>query len=159
MDIGCYMIHASRFAFGEEPQRVVGLIDRDPVFKTDRLCSAVLDFRGGQSIFTCSTQLIPYQRIHFLGTKGRIELEVPVNAPTDRETRIFIDRTGDLTGSGIEMETFPTQDQYTLQGDAFSMAILEDSQVPVSLEDAIANMSVIDAIFRSSDQNGWVRVE
>jgi len=159
MDIGCYMIHASRFAFGEEPQRVVGLIDRDPVFKTDRLCSAVLDFRGGQSIFTCSTQLIPYQRIHFLGTKGRIELEVPVNAPTDRETRIFIDRTGDLTGSGIEMETFPTQDQYTLQGDAFSMAILEDSQVPVSLEDAIANMSVIDAIFRSSDQNGWVRIE
>jgi predicted dehydrogenase len=155
MDIGCYMIHASRFAFGEEPQRVVGLIDRDPTFKTDRLSSAILDFRSGQSVFTCSTQLIPYQRVHFLGTKGRIELEVPVNAPTDRETRIFIDRTGDLTGSGITIEAFPAQDQYSLQGDAFSRAILEDSQVPVSIEDAIANMSVIEALFRSAELERW----
>lgn len=155
MDIGCYMIHASRYAFGEEPQRVVGLVDRDPVFKTDRLSSAILDSRGGQSIFTCSTQLIPYQRIHFLGTKGRIELEVPVNAPTDRETRIFIDRTGDLTGSGITTETFPAQDQYTMQGDAFSRAILEDTAVPVSIEDAVANMSVIEAVFRSAELDRW----
>ncbi len=155
MDIGCYMIPASRYAFGEEPRRAVGLIDRDPTFKTDRLTSAILDFRSGQSIFTCSTQLIPYQRIHFLGTKGRIELEVPVNAPTDRETRIFIDRTGDLTGSGITTETFPAQDQYTLQGDAFSKAILENSAVPVSIEDAIANMSVIEAIFQSAELERW----
>jgi predicted dehydrogenase len=158
LDIGCYMIHASRYAFGEEPRRVVGLVDRDPVFKTDRLSSAILDFRTGQSIFTCSTQLIPYQRIHFVGTKGRIELEVPVNAPTDRETRIFIDRTGDLTGSGIATETFPAQDQYTLQGDAFSKAILEDLAVPVSIEDAIGNMSVIEAVFRSAELDRWERV-
>jgi len=158
MDIGCYMIHASRYAFGEEPRRVVGLIDRDPVFKTDRLSSAILDFRCGQSIFTCSTQLIPYQRIHFLGTKGRIELEVPVNAPTDRETRIFIDRTGDLAGSGITKETFPARDQYTMQGDAFSRAILENSEVPVSIEDAIANMSVIEAVFRSAKLDSWERI-
>ena len=155
MDIGCYLIHASRYAFGEEPLRVVGLVDRDPVFKTDRLSSAILDFRGGQSIFTCGTQLIPFQRIQFFGAKGRIEIEVPVNAPKDRETRIFIDRTGDLTGSGIETETFPVQDQYTLQGDAFSMAILDDSAVPVSIEDAIANMSVIDAVFRSAESASW----
>jgi predicted dehydrogenase len=158
MDIGCYMIHASRYTFGGEPSRVVGLIDRDPEFKTDRLCSAILDFPGGQSIFTCSTQLIPYQRIHFLGTKGRIELEVPVNAPTDRPTRIFIDKTGDLTGSGIVTETFPPQDQYTLQGDAFSRAILENSPVPVSIEDAIANMAVIDAVFRSAKSHTWEQV-
>lgn len=159
MDIGCYMIHASRYAFGEEPRRAVGLIDRDPAFKTDRLCSVILDFPGGQSIFTCSTQLIPYQRIHFLGTKGRIELEVPVNAPTDRETRIFIDKTGDLAGTGIVTETFPAQDQYTLQGEAFSRAILEDSPVPVSIEDAIANMSVIEAVFRSAELNRWENVD
>jgi predicted dehydrogenase len=158
MDIGCYMIHASRYAFGAEPRRVVGLIDRAPVFKTDRLTSAILDFSSGQSIFTCSTQLIPYQRIHFLGTKGRIELEVPVNAPIDRETRILIDRTGDLTGSGITTETFPAQDQYALQGDAFSRAILENSKVPVTIEDAIANMCVIEAIFRSAELDRWEQV-
>jgi len=76
-DIGCYMIHASRYAFRQEPTRVVGLVERDPQMHTDRLTSALLDFPGGQSIFTCSTQLVPYQRVHFLGTRGRIEIEIP----------------------------------------------------------------------------------
>jgi predicted dehydrogenase len=155
MDIGCYMIHASRYGFAQEPTRVISLIDRDPQMHTDRLTSAILEFPGGHSIFTCSTQLIPFQRIHFLGTRGRIEIEIPVNAPPDRPTRIFIDSTGDLSGSGIATETFPPCDQYTLQGDAFSKAILEDTQVPVSLEDGIANMAVIDAVFASAISGKW----
>jgi predicted dehydrogenase len=155
MDIGCYMIHASRYAFAQEPIRVVGLIDHDPVMKTDRLTSAMLDFEGGQSIFTCSTQLVPYQRIHFLGTRGRIELEIPFNAPPDRPTRLFIDSGKDVFGGGIETETFPVCDQYTLQGEAFSKAILEDTEVPVSVEDAIGNMAVIEAIFASATSGQW----
>ena len=155
MDIGCYLIHASRYAFAQEPTRVVGLIDSDPEMHVDRLTSAILDFPGGQSIFTCSTQLIPYQRIHFFGTHGRIEIEIPFNAPPDRPTRLFIDASGDLFGGGITTETFPTCDQYTLQGDAFSKAILEDTEVPVSLEDAIRNMAVIDAVFKSAETSQW----
>jgi predicted dehydrogenase len=154
-DIGCYCIHASRFAFGAQPKRVVACLDRDPQFKTDRLGSAILEFPGGQSIFTCSTQLIPYQRIHFLGTRGRIELEIPFNAPPDRPTRMFIDGTGDLTGSGISTEIFPVDDQYTMQGEAFAKAIREGGEVPVSVEDAIGNMAVIEAIFESARTNQW----
>jgi predicted dehydrogenase len=154
-DIGCYMIHASRYAFAQEPTRVVGAIDRDPQMKTDRLTSALMEFPSGHAIFTCSTQLIPYQRINFLGTHGRIELEIPVNAPPDRETRIFIDATGDLTGSGITVETFPISDQYTMQGDAFAKAVFEDAEVPVTIEDSIGNMAVIDAIFRSASSGMW----
>jgi len=156
MDIGCYMIHASRYAFAQEPKRVVGLIDRDPKMHIDRLTSAILDFEGGPSIFTCSTQLVPYQRIHFFGTKGRIEIEIPFNAPKDRPTRIFIDDGGELFGSGITTETFPASDQYTLQGDAFSRAVLEGSEVPVPVEDAIRNMAVIEAIFGSAASGEWV---
>ena len=100
-DIGCYLIHASRYAFKQEPKRVVATLDRDPEMHIDRLASAILEFPGGHSIFTCSTQLIPYQRVNFLGTRGRIELEIPFNAPPDRPTRLFIDSTGDLTGSGV----------------------------------------------------------
>jgi len=156
MDIGCYMIHAARYAFQQEPTRVVSTIDRDPEMKTDRLTSAILDFSGGrQTIFTCSTQLVPYQRLHFIGTKGRIELEIPVNAPPDRPTRLFIDSGIDLFGGGITTETFPVCDQYTLQGDAFSKAILDNTEVPVPLEDAIANMAVIEAIFRSAETGQW----
>jgi predicted dehydrogenase len=155
LDIGCYCIHASRFAFGHEPTRVVGLAERDPVMKIDRLTSAILDFQSGQSIFTCSTQLIPYQRVQFFGTKGRIEIEIPFNAPKDRPTRIFIDEGGDIFGSGIVTEEFPTADQYTMQGDAFSKAVLEGTEVPVPLEDAIANMAVIEAVFRSGETGQW----
>jgi predicted dehydrogenase len=155
LDIGCYSIHASRFAFGQEPSRVVASVERDPDMHTDRLTSAILDFPGGQSIFTCSTQLVPYQRIHFFGTKGRIEIEIPFNAPPDRSTRIFIDDGGDLFGADISVEEFPVCDQYTLQGDAFSKAILDGAEVPVTLEDAIRNMAVIEAIFRSGQTGRW----
>ncbi|HEV2213937.1 MAG TPA: Gfo/Idh/MocA family oxidoreductase [Terracidiphilus sp.] len=154
-DIGCYSIHLSRYAFAQEPTRVLACIELDPEFGTDRLTSAILDFPVGQSIFTCSTQLVPYQRVHFLGSHGRIEIEIPFNAPPDRPTRLFIDSTGDLTGSGITTETFPIADQYTLQGDAFSRAVLEGGQVPVPLEDAIANMAVIEALFRSAKSSHW----
>ena len=155
MDIGCYLIHTARYAFRQEPRRVVGLIDRDPQMGIDRLTSALLDFPGGQAVFTCSTQLVPYQPIQFLGTHGRIEIEIPYNAPPDRPTRLFIDSTGDLFGSGIATETFPICDQYTLQGDAFSRALLEDTELPVPIEDSIKNMAVIEAIFNSAKSGQW----
>ena len=154
-DIGCYLIHASRYAFGREPQRVVALLERDPKFGSDRLASALLDFAGGHATFTCSTQMIPHQRVNFLGSRGRIEIEIPFNAPIDRLTRIFIDATGDLNGSGIREEAFPIGDQYTLQGDAFAKAALDGGEVPVPLEDSIGNMAAIEAIFRSAESGRW----
>lgn len=155
LDIGCYCIHASRYVFGGPPQRVIGLVDRDPAMHIDRLTSAILQFAGGQSIFTCSTQLVGHQRVQFLGTKGRIELPIPFNAPPDRPTRLFIDDGSDINGGGIVTETFPVCDQYALQGDAFARAILEGAEVQVSVEDAIENMAVIDAIFRSAETGKW----
>ena len=156
-DIGCYCIQAARYAFGAEPKRVVGCIDRDPGMQIDRLTSGILEFAGGQSIFTCSTQFVPYQRVQFFGTTGRIEIEIPFNAPKDRPTRIFIDG-GELFGAERMTEEFPICDQYTLQGDEFSKAILDDTEVPVPLEEAIRNMKVIEAIFQSAKSGGWADV-
>jgi predicted dehydrogenase len=154
MDIGCYLVHASRYAFGREPTQVVACIDRDPKFHTDRLTSAILEFPAGQSILTCSTQLAPYQRMQFFGTRGRIEFEIPFGAPNDRPTRLFIGDDSDDFGS-VTTESIPACDQYTLQGDAFSKAVLEDTDVPVSVEDAIKNMAVIEAIFNSARSGRW----
>ena len=159
LDIGCYCIQAARYGFGQEPRRVVGLVERDPKMGIDRLTSAMLDFEGGQAIFTCSTQMVPYQKVLFFGTKGRIEMEIPFNAPKDRPTRIFVDETGELFGSGIKVEEFPTADQYTMQGDAFSQAVVEGGEVPVPLEEAIRNMAVIEAVFRSAETGQWERPE
>lgn len=155
MDIGCYPIATSRFIFGAEPSRVVALVERDPDFQTDRLASAILDFSAGQAIFTCSTQMVPYQRMQFLGTKGRIEIEIPFNAPNDRPCRIFIDDGRDVFGGGVSTESFPVCDQYAIQGDAFSRAIRGEGDVPVPLEDALRNMAVIEAIFRSAETGRW----
>ncbi len=158
-DIGCYCIQSARMAFDQEPKRVVALIERDPRMRTDRLASGILDFPAGQAIFICSTQMIPYQRVHFFGAHGRIEIEIPFNAPNDRPTRLFIDSTGDLDYSGIATESFPAADQYTLQGDAFARAVLDNTEAPVPLEDSIANMAVIQAIFRSGDSGHWEPVQ
>ena len=141
LDIGCYPVHASRWFFGAEPRRVSSRIERDPDFGVDRMTSGLLDFPNGQTLFTVATQMNPYQRIRFFGSKGDIEIEIPFNAPADRETRIFV-----TAGDVRRTETFPVCDQYTLQGDAFARAILSDGEVPVSLEDALGNMRVIDAL-------------
>jgi len=159
LDIGCYCIQAARYGFGQEPRRVIGLVERDPKFKTDRLTSALLDFEAGQAIFTCSTQLVPYQRVQFFGTKGRIEMEIPFNAPPDRPTRILIDSGQDLFGGGVRIEEFDICDQYTLQGDQFSQAVRGEGEVPTPLEDSLANMAVIEAMFESETSGHWEPVK
>jgi len=155
MDIGCYPITTSRWIFGEEPLRVAATVERDPEFQTDRLSSAIMEFPSGHSVFTCSTQLVPYQRMQFLGTKGRIEIKIPFNAPNDRPCEILVDDGRDIFGSGITKEEIPTCDQYAIQGDAFSKAVREGGEVPVPLEDAIANMAAIEALFRSAESGRW----
>jgi len=155
MDIGCYPITMSRFMFGLEPQRVLGCIERDPDLGTDRLTSAILDFSIGQASFTCSTQMVPYQRMQLCGTRGRIEVEIPFNAPTDRPTRILIHDGKDLAGNNPEVVEFSPCNQYTIQGDLFSRAIIESGVQAIPLEDSVKNMTVIDALFRSAAGGDW----
>jgi predicted dehydrogenase len=155
MDVGCYPITMSRFLFEAEPLRVMGLVERDPRFGTDRLSSALLDFAAGQSVFTCGTQLVPYQRVQIYGIAGRIELEIPFNAPNDRPCRIFVDDGGDLHGAGVETLSFDTCDQYTIQAELFSRAIRDGLPAPLPLEDAVLNMRVIDALSRSAKSGSW----
>jgi predicted dehydrogenase len=153
MDIGCYCISFPRFILDKEPERVAGTIDYDPDMNTDRYTSALLSFSspGVVSSFTCSTQLVNYQQANILGTNGRIEIEIPINAPSDKSTRIWL-----ITNDSKEEITFPPVNQYTLQGDAFSKAVLEDTEVPTPLTDAVYNMKVIDAIIKSNETNGWI---
>ncbi len=158
MDIGCYPITMSRFLFGEEPRRAVGVMELDPEMGTDRLTSAVLHFPSGQSAFTCSTQAVPYQMFQILGTLGRIEMEIPFNAPPDRVTRLFVDTGADLFGGGKRTEEFPICDQYTIQGDLFSLALRGEGPVPTPLEDSVANMRVIAAVARSAESGRWETV-
>jgi len=159
MDVGCYPITISRWLFGAEPAEVVGLIERDPEMHIDRLTSGLLRFEKGQATFSCAGQLVHYQAMQIFGTTGRISVEIPFNPPLDDGCRVLVDDGRDVTGGGIETITFPPVDQYTLQADRFSEAIRGVGTVPVSLEDAMGNMAVIDALFRSAESREWERPE
>ena len=151
MDIGCYCISAPRFIFGREPNRVCGWVEHDPTFGTDRFASGLMDFGSGTATFTCSTQLAPYQRVNIFGTVGRVEIEIPFNAPPDKPCRIWHEKEGQ-----IEEIVFEVCDQYSVQGELFSRAIIDDTPVPTPLSDGVANMRIIEAINASAKSGGWV---
>ncbi len=151
MDIGCYCISLSRFIFDAEPQRVFGIVEYDPEYKIDRLSSAILDFGRGTSTFTCATQLAPYQRVNIFGTRGRVEIDIPFNAPPDRPCTMRHQHGAEIEGIVLDI-----CDQYTIQGDLFSLAVLNNTEVPTPLEDAVANMEVIEAVVRSAKSGTWV---
>lgn len=157
LDIGCYAVVAGRYFFDAEPVRGIALVDRDPAFGVDRTTSALVDFGAGRQLaFTVSTQAVPYQRLQALGTRGRIEIEIPFNAPADRPTRIFVD-DGSLHGGGSARAIeFPVVDHYRLQGEAFSRAVRGAEPLAYGLEDALRNMSILDALRRSETSGAWV---
>ncbi len=159
MDIGCYLINTSRFLLGREPERVSGAIDRDPAMKVDRLTSMLLDYGGVHLVGTCSMQMVYYQRMQIFGSKGLIDIRIPFNAPPDRPCEIVVDSGKDLFGGGQEVLTVPVCDQYTIQGDLFSRAVLEDRPAPEPLEDSVRNMECIEAVFRSAESGRWEQAD
>jgi predicted dehydrogenase len=153
MDIGCYSLSLARFIFDKEPQRVWGVMDYDPEFKTDRLTSGILDFGKGTSTFTCSTQLVPFQQANILGTKGRIKIDIPFVPPPDHPSRIW-----HFHGDQTDEIVLDICNHYSIQGDLFSLAVLEDTEVPTPLEDAVANMRVIEAVIRSAESGCEIKL-
>lgn len=159
MDIGCYPITAARYLFEGEPLRVVSLVERDQSFGTDRLASVIADFGGGRQLsFICSTQATPHQRVQVLGDKAKLEIVIPFNAPADERTAITIDTGRPPDGSLARREILPACDQYTEQAEAFALAVLGEKPLPWGVEDAIASMRVIDAIFESEKTGAWAKV-
>ena len=155
-DIGCYAVAAGRWFFEGEPERVAATIDRDPAFGTDRRTSALLDFGAGRHLdFTVSTQAVPYQRVQISGTKKRLEIRIPFNAPPDASTTLLLDDGSQLDGSTIVAETVPACDHYTLQGDAFARAVRGETALPYGVADAVQNMRIIEALFRSETSGRW----
>lgn len=156
MDIGCYPMVAGRFLFEADPQRVLALIDRDPTFGTDRLSTVVMDFGAGRHLsFTVSTQATPFQRTQVLGDRGRLEVEIPVNAPQGEETRIRLDDGSHPGGANAVVETIPACDQYGLQAETFGRAVLGEAPLDYGIEDSITNMAILDAMFRSEKSGQW----
>jgi predicted dehydrogenase len=151
-DIGCYSVNVARMLFRSEPEWVEATIVRDPVFGTDVLTSALLDFDGRHATFTCSTQLEPEQRVHIHGTAGRVLVEIPFNIPPDRATRFLVYAGGDPpVAPGVEIHEVASADQYRIQAEEFSRAIRTGTAVPIPIEDAIANLRVLERVLAAAE--------
>ncbi len=159
LDIGCYPVVGARFLFESEPKRVVSLIERDPDFRTDRLASVIADFGGGRQLsFVCSTQAVPNQSLEVIGSKARVEIVIPFNAPADAPTALLFDSGHAMDASLARREIMPPVDQYTEQAEAFAQLVLGRSESSFGVEDAIMNMRVLDAIFQSERTGAWAEV-
>ena len=148
-DVGCYTVNLSRMLFGAEPVRVQGSVHRDPELGVDVLTSGILDFPNGVATFTCSTRAEPDQRVHVYGTKGRISIEIAFNIPLDLPTRVFVTAGGDPpVAPDTEVLTFEPANQYTIQAERFAAAVLGGTPAPIPPSDAVANLRVIQELFR-----------
>ncbi|MGO9309842.1 MAG: Gfo/Idh/MocA family protein [Spirochaetia bacterium] len=152
-DIGCYAVSCARFLIGREPTRVISLVHRDPKLGTDILASGILDFGTIRSMFTVGTQTHPVQRVDALGSGGEISVLLPFNAYPDTPLQLSV-----TTGLGTRQVYSPPTDQYVEMFEAFSRAIREGDAAPTPPEDAVANMKVLDALFRSEKSGAWEKV-
>ena len=153
MDIGCYAISVPRFFTESEPSRVVSTIRRDPDFKTDMLTSAILDFDQVQATFTVGTKTYPYQKVEIFGTSGNIIVQIPFNTFPDVPAVISVD-----TKIGVRHIEFGPADHYGIQFEKMAQAIVDNKPVPTSPIDAVNNMKVIDAVFKSAEEGRWIDV-
>jgi predicted dehydrogenase len=155
-DVGCYPIITARYLFGTEPDRAIALCDRDADLGVDRVTSGMLRFPGGgQLVFSSALQLAPYQRVVVLGSEGRIELAVPFTPAKEHGCRIVIDSGKSLDGSSAVYEDLAPVDQFKLQCDLAAAVFQGDCTQEFPIEDAIANMRVIDALYRSAQSGRW----
>jgi predicted dehydrogenase len=153
MDIGCYSVNLSRMLFGDEPTSVAASIVRDPASGVDILTSGLLTFPAGMATFTCATQLEPDQRVHVYGTAGRIEIEIPFNIPPDLPSRVLVTAGGDPpVAPATEILEFAPADPYGVEAQRFAEVVLDGAALPITLDDSVANMRVIERLFEAANQ-------
>ena len=158
-DIGCYTIVAARWFMEAEPVRVAATMTIDPEFGTDRLTSALLDFGDGRTCtMQVSTQSVFHQRVHVIGDRARLEITIPFNQPVDASTTYLVHDGSSAHGLDARATVVPVADQYALQAVAFCRRVREERPTTGPLLDAIANMRVIDAVFRSAASGAFETV-
>lgn len=146
MDAGCYAVHMVRTFGGSTPAVTSARAKlRDP--QIDRAMTADLAFDAGHTgQVRCSmwSARLLETSARIVGERGELRLFNPV-------TPHLVNRLAIRTPEGKRVEHFPRRPSYAYQLDAFAAAVLRGEPVPTSPEDAIENMTVIDAIYRAAD--------
>ena len=145
MDAGCYAVHMARTFGGGTPEVVSAQAKlRDP--QVDRAMTAELRFAGGHTggvrCSMWSSHLLQFSA-RVVGDRGALRVLNPV-AP-----QIF-HRLSVRSADGKRVERLTRRASYAYQLDAFAAAVLRGDPVMTTPEDAVENMTVIDAIYRAA---------
>jgi predicted dehydrogenase len=145
MDAGCYAVHMVR-TFGGSTPNVVSARAKLRNAQVDRAMTAELTFSEGHTgrvrCSMWSSRLLEIST-RVVGERGELSLFNPV-------TPQFIHRLAIRLPDGKRIERFPRRASYAYQLDAFAAAVLRGEPVKTTPEDAIENMTVIDAIYRAA---------
>jgi len=100
-----------------------------------------------------------HQHTAFFGSHGRIELSNPFAQAPDRQAQILIGGDRGIWDPAVEShETFEPLNMYINQAEKFCQAV-EKGKLEFPLEDALANMRIIDDLFRSGKSGAWENVD
>jgi predicted dehydrogenase len=145
MDAGCYAVHMVRTFGGETPEVVSAQAKlRDP--QVDRAMTAELRFGGGHTgRIRCSmwSSYLLQISAHVVGDRGELRVLNPVLPQ-------MFHRLSIRSADGKRVERFGRRATYAYQLDAFTDAVLRGESVKTTPEDAVQNMTVIDAIYRAA---------
>jgi len=145
MDVGSYTTHMLR-TFGREEPEVTRAVARLSSPEVDRWMQAEFRFPSGHTgRTTCSllsTTLIKIA-VHVKGERGDLRVFNPV-APQ------FYHRLTLRTERGKTVERVSREPTYLFQLRAFAAAVLHGAPTLTPPSDSVANMRVIDAVYRSA---------
>jgi predicted dehydrogenase len=145
MDAGCYAVHMARTFGGSTPEVVSAQAKlRDP--QIDRAMTAELLFFGGHTgRVRCSMWSSHLLQISasVVGDRGKLHVLNPILPQAFHRLAV---RSAD----GKRVERFSRRASYAYQLDAFANAVLRGETVKTTPEDAVENMTVIDAIYRTA---------
>ena len=159
-DLGSYAISACNLVFQRTPSRVVAAMDRDPVFRTDRLTSALLDYGDRHAAFTVGTQAGSnacgtHQQFTVLGSQGWLRLNFGFAHARPTACQLEVGDSSSVGSFPTATYTFESVDHYLLQVERFSRLLLGHSVPSWPIEDALHTLRTIEALFASGRQDGW----
>jgi predicted dehydrogenase len=159
-DLGSYAISACNLVFKRAPARVVATLDRDPAFRIDRLSSALLDYGDRHAAFTVGTQAGSdawgtHQQFSVLGSRGWLRLNFAFAHARPTACQIEVGNASSVGAFPTTTFTFEPANHYALQVERFSRLLLGEPVPHWPIEDALATMRTIEALFASARQGAW----
>jgi predicted dehydrogenase len=149
--VGCYPLDIVCLLFDARPVAVSALSRPAPGDNSavDVTTSAIVEFPAGHGVVTASVEAYDTQYVRVVGTRGAIELDMPVNPPRDTTMHVQV-----TTEEGARTIDVPAADQFQLEFEAFARAVRERLPMPVPLKQTETTAAVLQAAAESAAEHG-----